>query len=139
MIAAPPRRAGGLLACLAMTHTPPESEPAPSPSPYGVPPSPYGAAPPAWGPSPYGPVLTVASDPAKLNRPAVWAFVSSLLGCFGAFAIGGLVGGIVALNQIRQVPQRGKGLAWSAIVISSVWLVVTVALLGLGMLDPTGS
>jgi len=118
---APPQRVVRLLASIAMTQPPP--------------PPLTGGGPPGWGPNPYGPVRTVAADPHKRNRLAVFGFISSLLGCFGVFALGGLAMGIVALNQLRRVPQRGRGLAWSAIVISSAWLVAAVALLSLGLLE----
>jgi hypothetical protein len=94
---------------------------------------PYGAPPPGWGPNPYGPVVTVAADPSRINRPALFAFIGSLLGCLPAFALGAVAGAIVALVQIGKVPQRGKGFAWSAIAISGGWLALTVVLLGLGL------
>jgi hypothetical protein len=86
-------------------------------APYPPPPPQYGA-PPAGYPS-YGGAY---SAPAGTNGMAIASLVSSVAGiaCCGIGAIVGLVLGIVALNQIKQTNQDGRGLAIAGIVIGGI-------------------
>jgi hypothetical protein len=88
--------------------------------PYGQPPAdqqpypPYGQQYPGYGyPQPTGGTngLAIAS--------LVLAFLCSLAG---------LICGIIALNQIRERQQQGRGLAIAGIVISCISIVAAVAL-----------
>jgi hypothetical protein len=59
---------------------------------------------------------------------AIAALVLGILGLFAITAILSIIFGIIALVRIRRVPQKGKGLAITGIVLSCIWL----ALVGLG-------
>jgi hypothetical protein len=86
--------------------------------PYGQPPG-YPAAPPpqyGYAPNPYGPVKTGTNGMAIASL--VCAFFCSILG---------LIFGIVALNQIKQTGQGGRGLAIAGLVISAISIVIGVA------------
>lgn len=61
-----------------------------------------------------------------------WAVVSLVLG-LGGVMVGGFAAGIVALNQIRDRPQRGRGLAIAGLLLSAIWTV----LLGVAILTGT--
>ncbi|WP_344271813.1 DUF4190 domain-containing protein [Actinomadura napierensis] len=62
--------------------------------------------------------------PQKTNGLAIAAFVTGLLGCC---SILGIVLGAVALNQIGQRGEKGRGLAIAGIVLSALWTVGSVA------------
>jgi hypothetical protein len=101
--------------------SPPEAPawgaPAPgSPPPgYGTPP---GYPPPAYGQSyGYGP----PSDPSRTNTLAIVAFVTTFL-CTPA----GLICGFLALSQIKKSGEQGRGLALAAVILSGLFLVVSV-------------
>ncbi|MEU3666555.1 MULTISPECIES: DUF4190 domain-containing protein, partial [Streptomyces] len=102
---------------------PPSSpEPYPQPGPYGQPgqPAPFGA-PQGWYPPP---------APQKTNALAIVAFVMSLV-C--ALPLVPLILGIVALSQIRNRGEKGKGFAVAAIVIHCVTIAFYGILLVLGL------
>jgi hypothetical protein len=79
---------------------------------YGPPPS---APPYAYGP--------YAQPATGTNRLAIIAFVLAFF-C----SLAGLVCGIIALNQISQRRQGGRGLAIAAIVISALSMIIGIAL-----------
>ncbi len=83
----------------------PGQSPPPSPPPPGQPPGPYGG-PTGW----YAP----PQEEEKTNTLAVVAFIMSIL-C--AIPLVPLILGIIALSQIRERRQKGKGFAIAAIVI----------------------
>jgi hypothetical protein len=97
---------------------------------YGTPPPPgYAPPPPGYGPPPTGyplPEYSAYGQPTqKTNSMAIASLVSSLIGflCWLG-AIGGIVLGIVALNQIKQTREQGHGLAVAGIAIGALSLVV---------------
>jgi hypothetical protein len=55
---------------------------------------------------------------------AIAALVLGICGFFVVTPIVGLALGIVALTTVRKSGQRGKGLAISGIVLSSLWIVL---------------
>jgi uncharacterized protein with PQ loop repeat len=72
---------------------------------------------------------------AGINAMAVVSLVCSLLGwlCFigGIF---GLIFGFVALNQIKQTGQRGRGMALAGIIIGGILVALWI---GVGILRVT--
>jgi hypothetical protein len=80
--------------------------------PYGQ--QPYGAPPP-YGPpgGPYG-----YPQPTGTNGLAIASLILAFL-C----SIAGLICGIIALNQINQSRQEGRGLAIAGIIVSCVGIV----------------
>jgi Domain of unknown function (DUF4190) len=62
-----------------------------------------------------------------MNGMAVASLVCSLFGwlCFVG-PLFGLIFGFVALNQIRQTGQRGRGLALAGIVVGGILVVLTI-------------
>lgn len=110
--------------------------PPPPPQP-GYPPSPYpgsGGYPayPGYGyTDPYNPYRV---PPAGTNSLAIASLMASIMGfplvflCYVGIAgwIAGIVFGIVALNQIKETSQPGRGLAIAGISIGAVALVLSV-------------
>src|SRR4029453_12819606 len=47
--------------------------------------------------------------------------------------------GIIALTQLRKAPQRGRGLGWSAVLVSGFWLAIVAALFGSILIFPPAS
>lgn len=111
---------------------PPSSPPVP-PSPYPAPyptaqPSPaVGQLPPdVYGYPPYGygypsPNPQVAKG---TNGMAIAALVLGICGFLFVTPIVGLVLGIISLAAVRRSGQRGKGMAISGIVLSSLWIAL---------------
>lgn len=117
--------------------------PAAYPPPTGAYPPPYQASPPAYPgypgylaysgvppyPDPYDPFRR-PSTPGT-NGLAIGSLVASIAGfpllfvCYSGVAgwIAGIVLGIVALNQIKQTNQEGRGLAIGGIALGAVALV----------------
>ena len=124
---------------LAVAYPPPQAAaPYAAPSPYGQPvgyppaaPSPYAAPPPyapgvgypqgGYPPAPYGPAG--AAGP-KTSAMAIIAFIFAFLCSFV-----GLVLGIIALVRINNSKGqlRGKGVAIAGIILSAIFLVVSIA------------
>ncbi|MFI5678641.1 DUF4190 domain-containing protein [Streptomyces cellulosae] len=111
-----------------MSIPPPPGAPQPQeppPGPYG----PYGAPPPyqVWGQgySPY-------ARPAPVNALAVASLVLGVLCCVPAV---GLVLGVVALGQIRRKGERGRSMAVTGSVLSSIGLALWVVVLATGGLS----
>jgi hypothetical protein len=90
----------------------------PGPSPYGQPSPgyPYGAQP-RGGPT---------------NGFAIASFILGLLGFTLVTAVLSIIFGIIALVKIREMQQRGKGLAIAGLVLSGVWLLLYIALIVIG-------
>lgn len=100
---------------------PPPSNPPPPPGGYGAPPPPDG-----YGYQPPPPAVGT-------NGLAIAALVCSLFGWL--CVIGGILGiilGVLALGQIRQSGQGGRGLAIAGIVIGGIVtaLVIFAGILG---------
>jgi hypothetical protein len=110
----------------AQAYPPPPPYGAPQ---YGAPPPGYAPPPPGYGPPPTGypaPDYSAYGQPAqKTNSMAIASLVSSLVGflCWLG-AIGGIVLGVIALNQIKQTQEEGHGLAIAGIAIGALSLVV---------------
>lgn len=95
-------------------------------APYGsgpVGPPPYGA------PSPYGFTPQVPQQTGT-NGFAITALVLSLVGPFtcGLSLIPAVIFGVLALSQIKDRPQEGRGLAIASLWISGVLAVIGVLL-----------
>jgi Domain of unknown function (DUF4190) len=108
---------------------------------YGAPAAGYPPPPPGYGPPPgYAPPpagypapdYAAYGPPAQKTNPlAIGSLVASLVGfvpfCF--FGIGSLIGivlGIVALNQIKQKGEGGRGLAIAGIIVGGVSLLASL-------------
>jgi hypothetical protein len=122
--------------------------------PPGWPPVPQGFTPPpgwqpdpSWPPAPPGWQLWVEDSSLGPMRPVVpgvhyatadmpkagingWAIASFVLGLISVSVLG-LIFGIVALVKIRNVPQRGKGLAVAGICLSAAWIVGVIGFVAL--------
>jgi hypothetical protein len=96
----------------------------PAPPPYG---QPYPPAPPPYGqpyPPAYGQQYPGYGYPQPVAGTNGLAIASLVLAFFCSLA--GLICGIVALNQIRDRPQDGRGLAIAGIIVSCVSLVLGI-------------
>ena len=114
---------------------PPASFPPASFPPGSYPPGPYPPAPPYPGQAPGGgyqspPVPGYWSPPAPgfvpVTRTNGLAIASLVLGVLWLFWLGSLVGlvlGLVALKQIKNRNQGGRGIAIAGVVLSVLWLV----------------
>ena len=110
---------------------PPYGQPAPPPPPYGQPA--YGTPPPAQAPYGTPPPAQVSFAPAApQDGMAVAAFVLSLA-CMGIVAVPLAIWSLV---RIRRTGARGRVLAWLALVISAVSLLILVAIVALALLVP---
>ena len=114
-----------------MTEQPP-SYPPPPPEGYGSAPPPrggYGSAPPPPGGYGYQP-------PPQATGTNSWAIASLVCSVFGWLCvIGGILGiifGFLALGQIRQTGQNGRGMAIAGIVIGAIVtaIVIVAAIFG---------
>lgn len=79
-----------------------------------------------------------AEPGSRTNSTAVVALVTSALGFFCLFGIGGVMGivlGLVARSEIRRSnpPEHGRGLATGAIVLGGVQVAAFVVLAGIGI------
>ncbi|WP_280414177.1 DUF4190 domain-containing protein [Nocardia carnea] len=127
------------------------SSPAPAPMPppatptYGVPPTPapqanpYPAMPaypanPSYPGTPQGPGYPMGYQPygyppaqAGTNGLAIASLIASLvgIGC-GIGAIAGIIMGVIALGQIRENGQQGRGMALGGIWVGVAWIVLWV-------------
>jgi hypothetical protein len=98
--------------------------------PYGSPPPPYGQSPygqpafgqPAYGQSSYGQPPPAGSS-GKTNGLAIASLITGLSGCMSVI---GLILGFIALGQIKQRGDRGRGMAIAGIILFGVWSVVSV-------------
>lgn len=92
-------------------------------NPYGQPPYGYGAMP----------------RPSGINGLAIASLVLGICGFFFVTPIIGLTLGLVGLSTVRRTGQKGKSMAISGIVLSSLWIalfatIITVAIIA--MPDP---
>lgn len=96
--------------------------------PYPAQPWPgYGQGPAGpYGYAPYG--YGVPQAPAGTNGMAIAALVLGICGFFFITPIVGLVLGLIALSAVRRSGQKGKGLAISGIVLSSLWIALFAGL-----------
>lgn len=109
-----------------MTDQPPSYPPPPGGYGYPPPPQPGG-----YGYPPQGPGYPQQSP--GTNGMAIASLVCSLLGWIcGVGPILGLVFGFIALNQIKQTGQGGRGMALAGIIISVLVIVAGIILVFLG-------
>ena len=120
--------------------------PAPTPygtEPYGTPPPPYGdpsaaqaaQVPPAYGGPPVGPPSPLPGQPYVPPAPgtdepgkgmAITSLVLAILGCTCVTLLVAVPLAIVVLVRGRDGRNHGKGMAIAALVISALWVLVTV-------------
>ncbi|WP_433172652.1 DUF4190 domain-containing protein [Actinoallomurus sp. CA-150999] len=121
---------------------PPNSNPAPDSgfggpaySPYppqgSGPDSPYG--PPGPGPG-SGPASHRPPGSDKVNGLAIASLITGLIGCI---SLVGAILGVIALRQIKERGERGRGLAIAGIVLFCVWVVLSV--IGLALNPGSGA
>ena len=102
---------------------------APPPSPYpSAPPEPGGYPPPAPGywPAPQAPGFVPVSS---TNGLAIASLVLGILWLFWLGSLVGLILGLVALKQIKNRNQGGRGIAIAGVVLGIVGLVLFVVVL----------
>jgi hypothetical protein len=105
-----------------------------TPSAPGYPPPPYGATPPGYGHPPAGypaPGYGAYGAPGqKTNAMAIASLVVSALGIVpflcGVPSLIGIILGVVALNQVKQSGESGRGLAIAGIAVGAVGLLFTI-------------
>ncbi|MGV0607604.1 DUF4190 domain-containing protein [Mycolicibacterium sp. XJ1904] len=101
-----------------------------APSPYGAPP-PYGA--PGYGAPGYANGYGVPQD--KTNGLAIGSLVASAIGVLcGVGSLIGIVLGIVALNQVKNSGEGGRGLAIAGIAVGAATLLLNIVF-GIAMLS----
>jgi hypothetical protein len=91
------------------------------PSPYSGEPSPFAT------PGTPAEMAPGASAPRGTNAFAITSLILGILGCTLILNILAIIFGIVALRQIKQRGQQGKGMAIAGISLAVVWLVVIAA------------
>ncbi len=106
-------------------YPPPPGDYPPPPGGYGYQPPP---PPPGYGYPPSAPGYGYLPPPsASTNNMAIASLVSSLLGWIcGIGPVLGVVFGIIALNQIKQNGQGGRGLALAGIIIGAIGIAFMV-------------
>jgi hypothetical protein len=114
----------------------------PASTPDGAVPTPYGSAPPYGGPPAYGsapsygataygsaPAYGAPYGAAKTNSLAIVSLVSSLVGLLIIPFVGSIVGvitGHMALGQIKQTGEQGRGLALAGTIMGYAGLLFVV-------------
>lgn len=101
----------------------PASRPEDGPPLQMAPPSPYQSA-----PERAAQALALAAAP--YNTLAIIALVSSLV-----VAPAGIICGHIALNQLKQVPARGRGFALAGTIIGYSWFGIFVLMFTGGILS----
>lgn len=110
---------------------PPGNYPPPPPGGSYPPPPPGGSYPPPGGPGSYPPPggyggFEPAPTPSN-NNLAIASLVCSVIGLFcGIGSIVGIILGFVAINQIKQTGQAGRGLALAGIIVGAASLVISL-------------
>jgi hypothetical protein len=103
-------------------ETSPGNAPPALPPGYGPPPGP----PPAYGGAGYG--YTPYATASGTNGMAIASLVLGILWLYWIGSILALIFGYVALNQLKQRPQAGKGIAIAGIVLG--WAGVALLVVG---------
>nr|BFE77097.1 hypothetical protein GCM10020092_103980 [Actinoplanes digitatis] len=109
---------------------PPVGQPPYGQAPYGQ--APYGQAPygqPSYGQPPYGQSDWAAAQslaaPVSV-RTNGFAIASLVLGSLGGVLLS-VIFGLIALRQIDQRDEKGRGLAIAGLALSGFWVLVVVA------------
>ncbi len=108
---------------------PPETAPG-NPPPTSPPPSGFGptpAPPPAYGGAGYG--YTPYATAPGTNGMAIASLVLGILWLYWIGSILALIFGYVALGQLKQRPQAGRGMAIAGIVLG--WVGVALLVVGI--------
>lgn len=66
----------------------------------------------------------------------VWAVVSLVLGLCGV-VVGGFAAGFFALHQVKDRPQKGRGLAVAGVTLSAIWTLLLVIGFATGTIGPS--
>ena len=113
-----------------MTYPPPQDwNPQLPPGNYPVPGSqPPPAYPPPGYPAPGGYPPPGYPPRAGTNGMAIGSLVCSVAGlaCYGIPSIVGIVLGVVAMNQIKQTGQEGRGMALAGVIVGGVAVVLWI-------------
>lgn len=124
-------------------HGNPQQPPYYPPPPPSYPPPPMGGYPP---PQPYPPgygdpyAAPYGNTQPHTNGLAIGSLVASLVGvplaffCFigGIGSIAGIVLGIIALNQIKQNGEQGRGMAIAGIAVGAATVMLFIILFAIG-------
>ena len=98
------------------TPTPAETDARPA-----APIEPAASVPPGDSAPPIPPGLPAHARPQKTNVLAIIALIAGFLVPLAAFICGG-----IALSQIKRTGDKGRGLAWSGIIVGAVVSVLTI-------------
>lgn len=93
-------------------------------------PAPYGMGQPPAHPSFPGQYAAGPPYPGAQQTTSGWAAASLVLGVLGSIPLS-VIFGIVALRRIRERGQKGRGMAIAGLVLSGVWLVLAVGIIGI--------
>jgi hypothetical protein len=111
---------------------PPPPPPSPAPPGYPVPLAGYGM-PPGTGPGGYAPAYqypyTAAAPSRSTNGMAIASMVLGILWLYWIGSILALVFGYIALSQIRQRGEGGRGMAIAGVVLA--WIGIGIAVIGI--------
>lgn len=102
------------------------------PAPFGTPAAGYSASsyPTSYPPGPFadaGPYGTPQPPAIKTNGMAIASFILGLLGV----SVLAIIFGFIGLDRIKKHGEKGRGLAIAGLILSGVWLVLTVVVLSL--------
>lgn len=104
---------------------PGQGGPAGQPNPYGPPPAGQGYP---YGPGAYPPGAHGTLPPQQKSGLSITAFILGLLGCIPLFGLAAVIVGVVALVKKQAL----RGLAIAGIVLGTLSIVATIALLASG-------
>ena len=116
---------------------PPDEGPQEGPPSLPPPPPAWGASPGWSGPPGYGQPLGPMPVTSATNQACLVGMILGIFSLVGAgccaflgvpLAIGGIITGIVGLNQVRDRPSQGRSMAIAGIACGSVGIVLAVLL-----------
>ncbi|BCJ46146.1 hypothetical protein GCM10010168_50950 [Actinoplanes ianthinogenes] len=106
----------------------------PYPPAGGYPPP--GFPPPGFPPAGFPPPgFPMYGQPTKTNKAAVASLICGILGVIPALLIVAVVCGFIALSQIKQTGEKGKGLAVAGLSVAAGWIVLFAVLIAVGVLN----
>jgi len=109
--------------------------PNPGNAPHDIAPGPQQPFPAYPGPAP-GPSSHRGDGSGRTNPLAIAALVTGLIGCI---SLVGAVLGVIALRQINQRGEKGKGMAIAGIVLFVVWSILSIIGVALSKGSDSGS